>query len=137
MFNWTKALINYEIVFRKVEPQQQLLSDQNQNLKQERNKLKINQTIMQNIDDELEELKQRKDNLSREIRKFNNAINETKTKISQYEKLEKQITDDKQRWSNQINELKNALVFIPGDTFLIYMYIIYLISKSPALRSYK
>lgn len=25
LFNWTKALINYEIVFRKVEPQRQLL----------------------------------------------------------------------------------------------------------------
>ncbi|KAK8845027.1 hypothetical protein M9Y10_021203 [Tritrichomonas musculus] len=123
---WERALINYETVYRRVEPEQDQLMKASSTMQIARNKLKANQDKAKDIEEFLDTLKVEKDHTEREVRNLTDMVNDARSKMNRYHRLQESLQSDFDKWNEDINTLKNSSQFILGDTFLNTMYFIYL-----------
>lgn len=123
---WEKALIKYETVYRKVEPEQDRLQKASSTMQIARNKLKANQDKVKDIEEFLDNLKAEKEHAEREVRNLTDIVNDSKAKIGRYQKLKDSIDDDFDQWKKNFQDLKNSTQYILGDSFLNAMYFVYL-----------
>lgn len=130
-----KAFIDYETIYRKMEPQQNELEKVSSSITITKNKLKANQDKMKTIENNLDSLNADKDQTDRELHNINEILSEVQTKIDRYKKLKNALQNDLDRDSKEIERMKNDSAYLLGDSFLNTMYFIYLGPFTSAYRA--
>lgn len=132
--NWAASLYNYEIMYKKVEPEQQTVVKLQTTMKKRKEKLKQKMNQMKSYEDSLDDLKQQFDLVTRETRRLNESINESQSRIGNATKLAKLLRIDKNNWQEASKKLIESAQYIEGDSFLCAALITYFGPFPPSYR---
>ena len=132
---WEKALIDYETIFRRFEPQQNQLHLFSSSIRLAKDKVKANMDKIKFIQESVDSLKTEKEQTEREILQVHEIVDEAKSKLLRYQIIDDLLQDNKEKWSTEIQNMKDSTQYLLGDSFLNSMYFIFLGPFPPNFRS--
>ncbi|KAK2157592.1 hypothetical protein LSH36_188g04054 [Paralvinella palmiformis] len=123
---WVRAMEVYDQVAKVVAPKKQSLDQAESIYGEHMSKLRKKQAELQEITDKLNKLNDDLDLKQKEKKSLEDNIAMTKVKIVRAEKLISGLGGEKERWTQNVEDLSYTYINIVGDVLLSAAYVAYL-----------
>ncbi|KAL4464296.1 hypothetical protein ABPG72_011341 [Tetrahymena utriculariae] len=118
IFSWCQAMYDFNKVFRETQPLRDKLEKFEKIVSEKMAELKIKKDALEEIQNKIKKLEEQFNETVAKKEKLTNDISECQLKLDRAQKLTSGLSDEKVRWSKDIEILQNNEILIPGDTVI-------------------
>ncbi|XP_026818275.1 dynein heavy chain 6, axonemal-like [Rhopalosiphum maidis] len=126
MCMWVRAVHSYSLVYRIVEPKRKRQQEAEEELNVVLKELRTKQKMLADVEERLQKLEDIYDLCVSEKNKLEMNIEQTQSRLSRSDLLVAALSDEQQRWENNLKTYSRRLLTITGDTIIAAGSISYL-----------
>ena len=134
MAAWVKANIKYSHVLERIAPLERSLHELSEGLDQSRNRMSQCQNDLDELDSQVQRLKDDFGKKTLEAQSLETGLMKADMMLESAVKLLSQLSDEKDRWSEKVHNLKKQINEVPLNSVLAASMIAYLISEDESSR---
>jgi dynein heavy chain len=118
LYGWVKCMYDYFRVYTDTKPIREELAKMKQIVEEKSAELAVKKAALEKINAKIRSLQQQFDEKKKQQEDLTKKIRECEVKLERAQKLTEGLSDEKERWTRDIETMSNRGDLIPGDAVI-------------------